>query len=174
MGRASRAKRPVCFPRFASSRKHHQIMNEKNFKRNLLAQNVEMDGCISFRANGDINIYPCPWEDDKQVTDGRRVSYRGGIEVDADGRTRVKRYNVGLKGPKHDTLFETAHGAVKVTRPQYPPCIGGRRLLGHEYVYVTFKFPKKLGGQLIKTLYREENEEIMAYLTTRKEETVWE
>lgn len=133
-----------------------------------------MDGSINFQTNGDINIYPCPWEDEKRVTNGERVRYRGGIEVDADGRTRVKRYNVGLKGPKHDVLYETPHGAVKMTRPLYDSNHGKRRRrVDMEYVYVTFKFPKKYGLALTKSLYEEEADQILSYMKTRKEETIW-
>jgi hypothetical protein len=131
-----------------------------------------MDGSINFMTNGDINVYPCPWEDEKQVTGGERVHYRAGIEVDADGRTRVKRYNDGLQGPKHDVLYETPHGAVKITRPLYRSD-NGRRRLKDEYVYVTFKFPKKYGLALTKALYEEEADQILSYLKTRKEETIW-
>ena len=139
----------------------------------ILQQNVQMDGSINFQANGDINVYPCPWEDDKQVTNGERVHYRAGVEVDANGRTRVKRYNEGLQGPKHDVLFKTPHGAVKITRPQIRP-YDGRRRMDEEFVYVTFKFPKKYGVALIRSLYQEEADEIMSYFKTRKEETIWE
>ena len=142
------------------------------FRPQILQQNVQMDGSINFMTNGDINVYPCPWEDEKQVTGGERVRYRAGIEVDADGRTRVKRYNDGLQGPKHDVLYETPHGAVKVTRPLYRSD-NGRRRLKDEYVYVTFKFPKKYGLALTKALYEEEADQIMSYLKTRKEETIW-
>ena len=142
------------------------------FKKNILQQNVQMDGSINFMTNGDINVYPCPWEDEKQVTGGERVRYRAGIEVDADGRTRVKRYNDGLQGPKHDVLYETPHGAVKITRPLYRSD-NGRRRLKEEYVYVTFKFPKKYGLALTKALYEEEADQIMSYFKTRKEETIW-
>ena len=138
----------------------------------ILQQNVKMDGSINFMTNGDINVYPCPWEDEKQVTGGERVRYRAGIEVDADGRTRVKRYNDGLQGPKHDVLYETPHGAVKITRPLYRSD-NGRRRLKDEYVYVTFKFPKKYGLALTKALYEEEADQILSYLKTRKEETIW-
>ena len=131
-----------------------------------------MDSSINFMANGDINVYPCPWEDEKQVTGGSRVRYRAGIEVDADGRTRVKRYNDGLQGPKHDVLYETPHGAVKITRPLYRSD-NGRRRLNDEYVYVVFKFPKKYGLALTKALYEEEADQILSYLKTRKEETIW-
>ena len=142
------------------------------FRPQILQQNVQMDGSINFMTNGDINVYPCPWEDEKQVTDGERVRYRAGIEVDADGRTRVKRYNDGLQGPKHDVLYETPHGAVKITRPLYRSD-NGRRRLKDEYVYVTFKFPKKYGLALTKALYEEEADQILSYLKTRKEETIW-
>ena len=141
-------------------------------KKNILQQNVKMDGSINFMTNGDINVYPCPWEDEKQVTGGERVRYRAGIEVDADGRTRVKRYNDGLQGPKHDVLYETPHGAVKITRPQVRPG-DGRRRISEEFVYVTFKFPKKYGLALTKALYEEEADQVMSYFKTRKEETVW-
>ena len=142
------------------------------FRPQILQQNVQMDGSINFMTNGDINIYPCPWEEEKQVTGGERVRYRAGIEVDADGRTRVKRYNDGLQGPKHDVLYETPHGAVKITRPLYRSD-NGRRRLKDEYVYVTFKFPKKYGLALTKALYEEETDEIMSFFKTRKEETIW-
>ena len=118
-------------------------------------------------------VIPCPWEGEKEVTDGRQVRYRAGVRVDADGRTRVTRVLDGSRGPQHEMLFETAHGAVKMTRPQFAPSMNGRRRLDHESVYITFKFPKKYGVALIKALYKEESEEIMSYLKTRKEETVW-
>ena len=144
------------------------------FKKNILQQNVKMDGSINFMTNGDINVYPCPWEQDKTVTNGNRVRYAAGIEVDADGRTRVKRYNIGLNGPKHETLFETPHGAVKMTRPRFEASTSGlRRRLDREYIYVTFKFPKKYGLALTKALYEEEADQILSYLKTRKEETIW-
>ena len=147
-------------------------MKPTYFRPQILQQNVQMDGSINFQTNGDINVYPCPWEDEKQVTGGERVRYRAGIEVDADGRTRVKRYNDGLQGPKHDVLYETPHGAVKITRPLYRSD-NGRRRLKDEYVYVTFKFPKKYGLALTKALYEEEADQILSYLKTRKEETIW-
>lgn len=151
---------------------------QNNSNRQQLLQNVQMDGSVNFQANGDINFYPCPWESDKQVTPhGARVRYRGGIEVDGDGRTRVKRYNVGT-GPKHETLYETAHGAVLMTRPSYATDRRGdapvvRRRLDKEYVYVMFKFPKKHPLELIKYLYRTEADEIEAFLKTRKTDTLW-
>jgi len=141
------------------------MQKKKIFKEQLLLQNVQMDGSVNFQTNGDINIFPCPWENEKVVTDGSRVNYRGGISVDADGRTRVKRYNIGANGPMHETLFETRHGAVKMTRPQIRPSDGHRRI-SEENIYVTFKFPKKYGLALTKTFYEEEADQIMSYFKT--------
>ena len=154
-------------------------MNPQKFQEQILNNAVQMDASVNFQLNGNMLIVPCPWEDEKQVTNGERVRYRGGIEVDADGRTRVKRYNVGKNGPKLETLYETPHGAVKMTRPQYRCKADGyhkaglRRRMDEEYVYVTFKFPKKYGLALTKALYEEEADEIMSYFKTRKEETIW-
>ena len=153
-------------------------MNTNKFQEEILNNAVQMDASVSFQLNGNMLIMPCPWEGDKQVTDGERIRYRAGIEVDTDGRTRVKRYRDGSKGPLHDTLFETAHGAVKITRPLYRKNNSGyhkagERLMNDEFVYVTFKFPKKYGLALTKALYEEEADEIMSYFKTRKEETIW-
>ena len=154
-------------------------MNPQKFQEQILNNAVQMDASVNFQLNGNMLIVPCPWEDEKQVTDGSRVKYRAGIEVDADGRTKVKRYKDGSKGPLHETLYETAHGAVKMTRPQYRRKADGyhkaglRRRMDEEYVYVTFKFPKKYGLALTKALYEEEADEIMSYFKTRKEETIW-
>lgn len=147
-------------------------MNSETFKEQILSNAVQMDASVNFQMNGNMLIVPCPWEQEKEVTNGRRVYYQAGIEVDQDGRTRVKRYNIGKKGPLHDTLFETPHGAVKMTRPLYRKS-GGGRYLSQEYVYVTFKFPKKYGLALTKALYKEEADQIMSYFNTRKEETIW-
>ena len=160
------------------STKIQKTMNPQKFQEQILNNAVQMDASVNFQLNGNMLIVPCPWEDEKEVTNGERVRYRGGIEVDADGRTRVKRYKDGSKGPLHETLYETAHGAVKITRPIYRKSDScghraGERRMDEEFVYVTFKFPKKYGLALTKALYEEEADEIMSYFKTRKEETVW-
>lgn len=137
------------------------------FKKQILQNNVQMDGSINFQTNGDINVYPCPWESDKTVTDGERIRYRAGIVIDSDGRTRVKRFNDGSKGSKYLTIFETAHAIVKMTREnsKHNPHRG--------CVKVEFTFPKKYPLELTKQLFREETIQIHAYLETRKTNTLW-
>ena len=120
-------------------------------QKQLLLQNVQMDGSVNYLVNGDINIQPCPWEDEKQVTEGRPVYYRANLEVLADGQTRVKAKRTGSRGPLYQTLFETAHGVVKIV-PQ--------RKQRHRL-------------ELTKKLYEEEADQVMSYFKTRKEDCLW-
>ena len=147
---------------------------QKNFKKQLLLQNVKMDGSVNFHANGDINIYPCPWENDKQVTNGGRVETRGRMAIEEDGTSSFKAYRSNT-GPRRQLLYSTRHAVVEANRPIYR---NDRKMptrrLDMEHIYVTFKFPKNLGLSLTKVLFEEEADEVMAYFKTRKEETVWQ
>ena len=142
-------------------------MKKEFLTKQLLQQNVQMDGSINYMVNGDINIQPCPWEQDKQVTEGRPVYYRANLEVMADGQTRVKTKRTGSRGPLYQTLFETAHGTVKIV-PQRK-----QRHPEREQLIVEFKFPRRYGLELTKKLYEEESDQIMSYFKTRKEDCLW-
>ena len=112
-------------------------MKKLNIKKQLLIQNVQMDGSVNFQTNGDINVFPCPWESDK--------------------------VNRGSRGPMYETLFETAHASVKITREK----------TNRGRVKIDFSFPKKYPLELMKQLFREETLEIAAWLMTRKTNTLW-
>ena len=142
-------------------------MNPQKFQEQILNNAVQMDASVNFQMNGNMLIVPCPWESDKEVTNGNRVRYRAGIEVDADGRTRVKRVNDGSKGPKYLTIFETAHAVVKMTREH------SKHNPNRGCLKVEFTFPKKYPLELMKQLYRDETLEVAAYLATRKTNTLW-
>ena len=142
-------------------------MRKEFLTKQLLLQNVQMDGSVNYMVNGDINIQPCPWEQDKQVTEGRPVYYRANLEVMADGQTRVKTKRTGSRGPLYQTLFETAHGTVKIV-PQRK-----QRHPEREQLIVEFKFPRRYGLELTKKLYEEESDQIMSYFKTRKEDCLW-
>jgi hypothetical protein len=142
-------------------------MRKEFLTKQLLLQNVQMDGSVNYLVNGDINIQPCPWEQDKQVTEGRPVYYQANLEVMADGQTRVKTKRTGSRGPLYQTLFETAHGTVKIV-PQRK-----QRHPEREQLIVEFKFPRRYGLELTKKLYEEESDQIMSYFKTRKENCLW-
>lgn len=145
-------------------------MNAQKFQEEILNNAVQMDASVNFQLNGNMLIVPCPWESDKEVTDGARVRYQAGIEVDADGRTIVKRHNIGMNGPMYKTLYETAHGAVLCTRGRTK----STRRPSEEKIVVKLVFPRRYGLALTKAMYQEETDEIMSYFKTRKEETIWE
>ena len=152
-----------------------KMEKENNNNKLQILHDVQMDTQTTFMNNGDINIYPCSWEFDKApvTADGKpMVRYRAGVMVVDDGTAVVKRFRDGLNGPKYETIFETPHGAVKITRPQIGHSDGYRRI-SQEFVYVMFKFPKKYGVGLTKALFQEESDEVMSYLKTRKEEAIW-
>ncbi len=136
-------------------------------KKQQLLQNVHMDASVNYMVNGDINIQPCPWEQDNQLTEGRPVHYRANLEVLADGQTRVKAKRTGSRGPLYRTLFETAHGTVKIV-PQRK-----HRRPEREKLIVEFKFPRRYGLELTKALYQQEADEVMSYFKTRKEDCLW-
>ena len=143
-------------------------MDQNNNYKQQILNDVQMDTQTTFMNNGDINIYPCVWEQDKgSVTaDGKRmVRYRASVMVEEDGRTLMKRYHDGQNGPKYETLFQTAHSDVKRTRSMNH----GRR----GCLKIEFRFPRRYPLSLMKNLFNQETQEIMAYLNSRKEETVW-
>ena len=128
---------------------------------NIFKQDVRLDTQTAFLANGNINIYPCPWEADRvpiSTTDGR-ASYRGRIRVEKDGRTRVTRYNTGLQGPLFTTLFETEHCRVLLT-PR------GK-------IIERWNFPPALTADEIRTIRALEGAKVDGFYTSRKLETRW-
>ena len=144
-------------------------MKTEKYQEQIL-QNVQMDTQTTFMNNGDINIYPCVWEQDKApvTADGKGlVRYRAGVMVEEDGRTRMKRYRDGLNGPKYETIFQTAHADVKRTREN------SKHHPNRGCLKVEFRFPRRYELTLMKLLFLKESEEIMAYFDSRKEETVW-
>jgi hypothetical protein len=138
----------------------------------ILAGEVSMDTQTKFHVNGDVNIYPCGWVDE-QVTTGGCRRCRGRITIEEDGTSHFKAYRTNT-GFRREHLFSTRHAVVEKTRPRYRSDRPSKpRRLDAEYVYVTFKFPKSLGLALMKSLYAEEADEVMSFLKTRKEETIW-
>lgn len=149
-------------------------MKKKNLQvQQILAGEIGMDTQTMFHVNGDVNIYPCPWAE-QQVTNGGARHTKGRMAVEEDGTSFFKAYRSNT-GPKRELLFSTRHAVVEMTRPIYRTDRPGKvRRLDMEHIYVTFKFPKNLGLALMKSLFEEEADEVMSYLKTRKEETIWE
>ena len=150
-----------------------QLKMKKEIKvQQILVGEVSMDTQTKFHVNGDVNIYPCGWVDEQVTTGGCRQT-EGRMTIEEDGTSHYKAYRTNT-GPKRERLFSTRHAVVEKTRPIYRNDRPSKaRRLNQEYVYVTFKFPKNLGLALMKSLYAEEADEVMSFLKTRKEETIW-
>ena len=128
--------------------------------QNIFMKDVRMDTQTAFLANGNINIWPCAWETDKvPFTEGKRASFRGRIQVEEDGRTRVTRYNTGSQGPLYTLLYETEHCQVMRT-PR------GK-------IIERWSFPPEFTADDIRVLRNLESPRIDAYYVSRRLQTKW-
>ena len=127
-------------------------------KKNVFIENLQMETQTVFNQNGNINIYPCGFEMGQHiVSDGNCASQKGRMVTEDDGTSHFRAYAKD-SGSRYNTLFRTAHGEVKETL---------------ENVIFQLRFPKRIGKSLIEALFREEVDELAAFIKTRKTETQW-
>lgn len=111
-----------------------------------------------FCQNGDINIYPCAFEQGRSiVAGGRKASQQGRMVTDDSGRSSFHPY-AKASGSRYTSLFRSQHGEVKETA---------------DSMIFTLRFPKRLGAELIASLHRKETEEHGAFIRTIQAETQW-
>ena len=67
----------------------------------------------------------------------------------------------------YETIFQTAHAEVKITREN------SKHNPNRGRVKIDFSFPKKYPLELMKQLFRDETIEVAAFLATRKTNTLW-
>lgn len=127
-------------------------------KNQIFIDNLQMETQTVFTENGNINIYPCGFEQGQHIVyGGGEASQKGRMVTDDDGTSRFTPYAKD-SGSRYNRLFTTAHGEVKETL---------------DSVIFQLRFPKRLGKALIESLYREETEEQAAFIKTRRTETQW-
>lgn len=127
-------------------------------KKRVFIDNIRIETQTVFNENGNINIYPCAFEENPHlVLDGDRASQKGRMVTNNDGTSHFHAYATG-SGSRYNTLFRTAHGEVKETQND---------------IIFQLRFPKRLGKSLIENMLREEHKELMAFVTTRRSETKW-
>ena len=82
----------------------------------FLFNNVQMDTVAIFSDN-KVTVMPCPWDAEKgeEVTNGKRVSFKGRTVLDESGKMRTTPYNIGSQGPRYETLFATEHCTIQRT-----------------------------------------------------------
>ena len=127
-------------------------------QKNIFIQNLRMETQTVFTENGNINIYPCSFELGQHiVSGGNQVRQKGCMVTEDDGTSHFHAYAKD-SGSRYNTLFRTAHGEIKETR---------------HCVIFQLRFPKRLDKELIESLLRKEQEELRAFVKTRREETKW-
>ena len=128
-------------------------------KQQVFISNLQMETQTVFTENGNINIYPCSFEQGQHIVAGgmSEAIQKGRMVTDDDGTSRFTPYAKD-SGSRYRQLFRTAHGEVKET-------------LGS--VIFQLRFPKRLGKALIESLYSEESQEQAAFIKTRRQETKW-
>lgn len=124
--------------------KNRQTMKKKSRRKNVFIDNIKIETQTIYAENGNINIYPCAFEENHNiVVNGERASQKGRMVTDDDGTSCFRPYAVD-SGSRYNTLLRTAHGTVKETKGDY---------------IFTLRFPKKLGVACIAAILDEEQAE---------------
>ena len=125
--------------------------------KEILNKNVRMDAQVAMNVNGDINIYPEPWEmEQAPIMQQAKTSFRGRITMMDDGQTKVKRYHIGSQMPIYNKLFATEHCDIL--------CSVGGKLIER------WKFDKKLNIHQIYDIRRREQPAVEAFFLAMKED----
>ena len=129
-----------------------QIINAQH----ILAGEIGMDTQTKFHVNGDVNIYPCSWVDEQVTTGGRRQP-KGRMTIEEDGTSFFKAYRLN-SGSRYQMLFRTANGEVKRT---------------HKNLIVKLVLPVGIGRMAIIESLQGQMKEIINYIRSLKENTIW-
>ena len=125
----------------------------------IFINNIRIETQTVYNENGSINIYPCAFEENPHlVAHGDRVSQKGRMVTDDDGSSCFRPYATN-SGCRYNTLFQTAHGSVKETQND---------------VIFQLRFRKNLGKRLIVKMLREEQEQMSAFVKSRRFKTKWD
>ncbi len=135
--------------------KNSKTMNKK---QNVFIDNILIETQTVFNENGNINIYPCAFEENPHlVLNGDRASQKGRMVTHDDGTSHFRAYAVD-SGSRYNTLFRTDHGEVKET---------------HESIIFQLRFPKRLGKRLVNSLLRAEQLEQQSFIKKSRSQKIW-
>lgn len=119
-------------------------MKKTSRKKNVFIDTIQIETQTVFCQNGNINIFPCAFEENHNiVVNGDNVYQKGRMVTADDGTSHFRPYATD-SGSRYNTLQRTAHGTVKETKGDY---------------IFTLRFPKKLGLACIAALLQMEQKE---------------
>ena len=113
------------------------IMKKSRKNKNVFIDTIQIETQTVFCQNGNINIFPCSFEDNHNiVVNGDRASQKGRMVTEDDGTSHFRPYATD-SGSRYNMLFRTSHGEVKETNSD---------------VIFLLRFPKKLGKERVAEL----------------------
>jgi hypothetical protein len=113
--------------------------------------NVQMDSETIF-FNNSVRVKPCHWHDYRgmEVTNGKHISFKGSIEIDAEGMMKVTPYEVReerrqkvLYSTEHCKIVETKTGVI-LERWKFDPLM----------TYDEIRRVREMEGMMIEYFYR--------------------
>ena len=88
----SRERKGTNFSTCQISQTEQIMIKSKNLQvQQVLAGEIGMDTQTKFHVNGDVNIYPCGWVNEKVTTGGCRRP-KGRMTIEEDGTSHFKAY----------------------------------------------------------------------------------
>ncbi len=124
--------------------------------RKVFIDEIKIETQTIFSENGKINIYPCAFEEKRNiVADGDRASQRGRMVTDDDGTSCFHPYAVG-SGRRYKVIHQSDYGTVKETKTDY---------------IFQLRFPKHFGKKLIVSMLFKEQGDQRAFAKTIKTRT---
>ena len=126
--------------------------------KNVFSDNFRIETQTVFNENGNINIYPCHFEEKHFiVADGNQAKQKGRMVTEDDGTSLFRPYAVD-SGSRYNTLFSTAHGTMKESKND---------------IIVQLRLPKRLGKAIMKSILYDEAGEMCDFIKTRRKKIFW-
>ena len=117
----------------------------------VFVDDTRIESQMLFSQNGNINIFPCAFEENHFiVANDDCASQKGRMVTLNNGTSHFRPYAVD-SGSRYNFLFHTLHGEVKETNKHF--------------IFI-LRFPKRLGLKLIKALLRSEQQEQSSFLNS--------
>lgn len=120
-----------------------------NKRENVFTDSIRLETQTVYNTNGNINIYPCSFEENHYlVVHGDSAKQKGCMVTRDDGTSHFYPYAVD-SGSRYRILFRSAYGEVKETRRQ---------------IIFVLRFPKYLGKKAVVKLLSAEQPLHLAFL----------
>jgi len=113
---------------------------EKMKKKKVFVETINMETQTVFHENGNIDIYPCNFEQGKQIVSGEtKVSQRGRMVTEDDGSSHFKPYAQNSGKSKYRTLWVQPYGRLMMSKNRLVLTVNVPLSLGYDEVMCWMK-----------------------------------